>query len=99
MFLIHCLLTAYLGYPNDRSTKLDAQLAVYLPYFKWSPPVGRREAYPSLSDYAQPTILSPDAGPQGVRHFLPIAVHQMWLFVTGRSMITLYNTTITVIFC
>jgi hypothetical protein len=81
--------STYAGYSNEGSVKLDAQLAIYLPYFKWSPPIRRGKDYPSLSDYAQPTVRSSRDASQSERNALPIAVHQMWLFVTGRCMIIL----------
>ena len=70
--------------------KLDPQLAIYLPFLKWSPTSRTlTEKYPSLRDYAQPSILhgplEHEDGKGGTQQTLPIIVHQLWVFVTGPS--------------
>jgi len=89
MYPVNYLLSTCTGYFDTDSEKLDAQLAIYLPYFKWSPPTGGKRSFPSLTDYAQPTVYSQEVASQIKRQSLPIAVHQMWLFVTGRSAVIL----------
>jgi hypothetical protein len=71
------------------SAKLDPQLAIYLPYFKWDPTSSSvPNEYPSLRDYAQPSVFHGSLEHEPKRrspNSLPFVVHQLWLFVTGSS--------------
>lgn len=80
-----------IGYAPNGSAKLDPQLAIYLPYFKWDPTSRSfSDEYPSLRDYAQPSIfhgaLDHESKKRSSPHSLPFVVHQLWLFVTGSSI-------------
>jgi hypothetical protein len=79
-----------IGYSPSGSAKLDPQLAIYLPYFKWDPTSRSiSDEYPSLRDYAQPSIFhgtfEHEHKKRSSPHSLPLVVHQLWLFVTGSS--------------